>query len=419
MKTVEIKRDTYLNELLRKQRNGFVKVITGLRRCGKSYLMRTIFKNHLLSSGIQPKQIVEMAFDEYDNKNFCNPDIFYDFAKGKLEQQPESIFLLDEIQLLGDFESVLNGLLSRNAEIYATGSNAKFLSKDIITEFRGRGDEIHIAPLSFAEYFSIFNDDKISRFHEFMLYGGLPLVALASSIEDKMTILNSLYKETYLRDIVGRNKIRKIAEMENLLDILSSNIGSLVNPDKLRKIFHSVKRSKITSVTITKYITYLEDAYLLETAKRYDIKGNAYIETPLKYYYSDLGLRNARLNFRQFEETHSMENVIYNELRQRKFNVDIGEVIVNDKNANGSYSRRQLEVDFVANKGSKRYYIQSAYMIPDEAKREQELRPLLKIDDSFKKIIITSHAPAPLYDNHGVITMNIFDFLLNQDSLDW
>ncbi len=416
---MEIKRDVYLNELVRKQRNGFVKVITGLRRCGKSYLMRTIFKNHLLSNGIQPQQIVEMAFDERDNRDFCNPDIFYDFAKGKLEQQPESIFLLDEIQHLDDFESVLNGLLGRNAEIFATGSNAKFLSKDIITEFRGRGDEIHIASLSFAEYFSIFNDDKISRFQEFMLYGGLPLVALASSIEDKMTILNSLYKETYLRDIVGRNKIRKIAEMENLLDILSSNIGSLVNPDKLRNIFHSVKKSKITSATITKYITYLEDAYLLETAKRYDIKGNAYIETPLKYYYSDLGLRNARLNFRQFEETHSMENVIYNELRQRKFNVDIGEVIVNDKNANGSYSRRQLEVDFVANKGSKRYYIQSAYMIPDEAKREQELRPLLKIDDSFKKIIITSHAPAPLYDNHGVITMNIFDFLLNQDSLDW
>jgi len=225
--------------------------------------------------------------------------------------------------------------------------------------------------------------------------------------------------ETYLRDIVGRNKIRKVAEMENLLDIISSNIGSLVNPDKLRNIFHSVKKSKITSATIAKYISYLEDAYLLETAKRYDIKGNAYIETPLKYYYSDLGLLNVRLNFRQFEETHSMENIVYNELRQRKFNVDIGVVDVNERNANGTYSRRQLEVDFVANKGSRRYYIQSAYMIPDEAKRIQEIRPLLRIDDSFKKIVITSHAPAPLYDNHGVLTMNVFDFLLNRDSLEW
>ena len=415
---MEIQRQFYLDELIRKQRNGFVKVITGLRRCGKSYLLRTIFKNHLLANGFLPEQIVEMAFDERDNKKFRDPDTFYEFAKSKLALRPDTVFLLDEIQLLDDFESVLNGLLGKKAEIYATGSNAKFLSKDIITEFRGRGDEIHMTPLSFAEYYSFFNDDKIGRFHEYMLYGGLPPVALASVPEDKIAILNSLYTETYLRDIVGRNKIRKVAELENLLDILSSAIGSLVNPEKLRKTFHSVKHSKITSDTIAKYISYLEDAYLLEAAQRYDIKGKAYIETPLKYYYSDLGLRNARLKFRQLEETHSMENIIYNELRHRKFNVDIGQIEVNEKNADGTYSRRQLEVDFVANKGSKRYYIQSAYMIPDEEKREQEIRSLLKIDDSFKKIVITSHAPAPLYDDHGILTMSIYDFLLDRDSLD-
>ena len=244
-------------------------------------------------------------------------------------------------------------------------------------------------------------------------------VALASSAEDKIAILDSLYTETYLRDIVGRNKIRKVAELENLLDILSSAIGCLVNPEKLRKTFQSVKHSKITADTIAKYISYLEDAYLLEAAKRYDIKGKAYIETPLKYYYSDLGLRNARLNFRQLGETHAMENIVYNELRHRRFNVDIGQIEVNEKNSAGTYSRKQLEVDFVANKGSKRYYIQSAYLIPDEEKRKQEVRSLLKIDDSFKKIVITAHAPAPLYDDHGILTMSIYDFLLDPESLDF
>ena len=416
---MEIQRPFYLNELVRKQRNGFVKVITGLRRCGKSYLLRTIFKNHLLANGFMPEQITEIAFDERDNRKFCDPDVFYEFAKDRLEQRPDTIFLLDEIQLLGDFESVLNGLLGKNAEIYATGSNAKFLSKDIITEFRGRGDEVHMTPLSFAEYYSIFADDRITRFQEYMLYGGLPPVALANSPEDKIAILNSLYTETYLRDIVGRNKIRKAAELENLLDILSSAIGCLVNPEKLRKTFRSVKNSRITADTIAKYIAYLEDAYLLEAVQRYDIKGKAYIETPKKYYYSDLGLRNARLNFRQLEETHAMENIVYNELRHRRFNVDIGQVTVNEKKADGTCGRKQLEVDFVANKGSKRYYIQSAYMIPDEEKREQEIRSLLKIDDSFKKIVITSHAPAPLYDDHGILTMSIYDFLLNPESLDF
>lgn len=415
---MEIQRPFYLGELLRKRGNGFVKVITGLRRCGKSYLLRTLFKHHLLADGVLPEQIVEIAFDERDQKRFCNPDTFYDFAKEKLSQQPKTIFLLDEIQLLDDFESVLNGLLGKNAEIYATGSNAKLLSKDIITEFRGRGDEIHLTPLTFSEYFSAFNDDRLSRFQEYMLYGGLPLVALTQQAEDKIAILNSLYLETYLRDITGRNKVRKISDLEDLLDILSSTIGSLVNPEKLRRTFLSIKKSKITTSTIAKYISYFEDAFLLESARRYDIKGKAYIDTPQKYYYSDLGLRNARLNFRQLEETHSMENIIYNELRHRRFNVDIGQVVVQERNEGGSYHRQQLEVDFVANKGSKRYYIQSAYMIPDEAKRKQETRSLLRINDSFKKIVITSHAPAPLYDDHGILTMSIYDFLLNPNSLE-
>lgn len=414
---MEIKRDFYLNELIRKRGNGLIKVITGLRRCGKSYLLRTLFRRHLHASGVPFEDVVEIAFDEYDQREMRNPDRFYAFAKEQLAKRPETIFLLDEIQLLGDFESVLNGLLGKKAEIYATGSNAKFLSKDIITEFRGRGDEIHMTPLSFAEYFSIFQDDKVARFQEYMIYGGLPLVALAATAEDKIALLQSLYTETYLKDIVGRNTIRKIAELENLLDILSSNIGSLVNPEKLRRIFKSVKHSTITASTLTRYLSLLEDAYLLESAKRYNIKGNAYIETPLKYYYTDLGLRNARLNFRQLEETHSMENIIYNELRHRKFNVDIGQIAVNEKNASGSYSSKMLEVDFVANKASTRCYIQSAYLMPDDTKRSQELRPLRHINDSFKKIVITSHTPTPFYDADGILTMSIFDFLLNPDSL--
>ena len=415
---MEFQRDVYLNELLRRRGNGFVKVITGLRRSGKSYLLRTLFRRRLLTEGVPESAIVEMAFDERDNRKFRDPDVFYDFAKDKLKQSG-TVFLLDEIQFLDDFESVLNGLLGKGAEIYVTGSNAKFLSKDVITEFRGRGDEIHLTPLSFAEYFAAFGDDRYSRFQEYMLYGGIPLVALAETAEDKIAILKNLYTETYLRDIVGRNKIRKPAELENLLDILSSNIGTMINPEKLRGLFRSVKRTNITAATIGKYLGFLEDAYLVEAAKRYDIKGNAYIETPLKYYYSDLGLRNARLNFRQLEESHSMENVIYCELRRRNFNVDVGVVTVSEKNRSGNYCRKQLEVDFVANKGSKRYYVQSAYMIPDEAKREQETRPFRKIDDSFKKIVITTHAPTPLYDDRGVLTMNIFDFLLKPDSLDF
>lgn len=417
---MEIKRDLYLNKLIQRKHNGLIKVITGIRRCGKSYLLGTLFKEHLLSSGIDRDHIIEMGFDDHENKKYRDPDIFYSYAKEKMLDDQMYYFLLDEVQLLHDFESVLNGLIRRkNADVYVTGSNAKFLSRDIITEFRGRGDEIHMMPLSFAEFMSVYTGDKLDAWNEYILYGGLPPVVLISDAEHKIELLNSLLSETYINDIVSRNKIRNVGEMEELLNILSSNIGTLTSPSKLQDTFHTVKKSKITAVTITKYLGYLSESYLIEYAKRYDIKGKAYIETPLKYYFTDLGLRNARINFRQIEMPHSMENVIYNELRTRGFNVDVGTVNISERNAMGIPVRKQLEVDFIANKGSKRYYIQSAYAIPNEAKQEQEVRPLKRIDDSFKKIVITSDAPAPLYSEDGILTMNIFDFLLNNDSLDF
>lgn len=415
---MEIQRDTYLDELLRKRGNGLIKVITGLRRCGKSYLLRKMFKERLLSMGLPGSIFVEVAFDERDNRHLCHPDAFYDFAKERLVQQPGSIFLLDEIQFLPDFESVLNGLLGRGAEIYVTGSNARFLSREVITEFRGRGDEVHVWPLSFEEIWNFFRDDKTARLQEYMLYGGLPPVVLAATPADKMALLDSLYSETYLRDIVGRHKIRKSAELSDLMDVLSSNIGSLTNPERLQRIFHSVKKSPITAVTIHKYLEYLEEAYLIEHSMRYDVRGNSYIESPRKYYFTDLGLRNSRLSFRQFEEPYSMENLIYNELRRRKFKVDVGVVATKEKNSAEVFQNKQLEVDFVVNQGSRRYYIQSAYMIPDVEKRTQETRPLRKISDSFRKIIITAHAPEPWYDNDGILTISLYDFLLNPSSLD-
>lgn len=417
---MEIKRDSYLNKLIQRKHNGLIKVITGIRRCGKSYLLCNIFKEHLLSCGVSSDHIIEMAFDDFENKKYRNAEMFYSYAKDRMTDEGMYYFLLDEVQMLDEFESVLNGLMRRkNTDIYVTGSNAKFLSQDIITEFRGRGDEIHMMPLSFAEFMSVYDGDKHDGFNEYVLYGGLPPVVEISDVEHKIEFLHSLFSETYITDIVGRNKIRNVGEMEELLNILSSNIGTLTSPTKLQDTFRTVKRSKITAATITKYLGYLADSYLIEYAKRYDVKGKAYIETPLKYYFSDLGLRNARINFRQIEMPHSMENVIYNELRVRGFHVDVGTVIVSERNALGVPVRKQLEVDFVVNKGSKRYYIQSAYAMPDDTKKEQEFRPLRRIDDSFKKIVITSDAPAPLYSEDGILTMSIFDFLLEKDSLDF
>lgn len=431
---MEIKRDYYLNKLIRRKHNGLIKVITGVRRCGKSYLLNTLFYNHLLNNGIKKDHIIRFAFDSADDlylmgenmiklqseKRKADPEKFMAYIRSLLSDDGMYYLLLDEVQMLGTFETVLNSYLRKeNVDVFVTGSNAKFLSSDIITEFAGRGDEIHMYPLSFSEFMSVFDGDKYEGLSQYMLYGGIPLVALRDTPQDKAVLLENLFSEIYIRDIVQRNNVRNIGELEDLLNILSSAVGSLTNPEKLKNTFRSVKKSKITSTTIKKYLDYFEDSFLVESAHRYDIKGKAYIETPKKYYFSDLGLRNARLNFRQSEPTHAMENVIYNELRMRGYRVDVGVIPVTIKDETGKIVRRQLEVDFICNLGSRRYYIQSAYSIPDEAKRKQEIRPFTKIDDSFKKIVITRDIIPTQYDEDGILTMNVYDFLLNVDSLEY
>ncbi len=341
------------------------------------------------------------------------------YLKEQIADDGMHYVLLDEVQLLGEFEAVLNSLIrKKNVDVYVTGSNARFLSKDVITEFRGRGDEIHMFPLNFSEFMSVYSGTKQDGWNEYMLYGGLPHVLRFEKPEEKIAFLKSLFEETYISDIVGRHKIRNRAELEDLLNILSSAIGSLTNPTKLSATFKSVKQKTISKTTITKYIDYLRDAFLIDSAIRYDIKGKKYINTPVKYYFTDIGLRNARLNFRQLEETHTMENIIFNELRIRGFNVDVGVVVVNSTDKDGASIRKQLEIDFVCNKGSKRFYIQSAYAIPNQGKMEQEQRSLMLTGDGFKKIIITKDAPAPHYNDSGVLIMSIFDFLLNPASLE-
>ena len=415
---MEIKRDTYLNKLISKRNNGLIKVVTGVRRCGKSYLLFTLFKNYLLSAGTDEQHIIEIAFDAFENRQFRDPDVLYPYLKEKIQGDDMYYVLLDEVQLLGEFEAVLNSLIRmKNVDVYVTGSNAKFLSKDVITEFRGRGDEVHMYPLSFAEFMSVYPGTKQDGWNEYMIYGGLPLVLSFQTQEEKITFLKSLFEETYISDIVGRHKIRNRAELEELLNVLSSAIGSLTNPSKLSATFKSVKQKTISKTTIKNYLDYLMDSFLIDSAVRYDIKGKKYIDTPVKYYFTDMGLRNARLNFRQLEETHTMENIIFNELKIRGFNVDVGVVTINSTNGKGNGIRKQLEIDFVCNKGSKRYYIQSAYAIPDQAKMEQEQRSLVMTGDFFKKIIITKDAPASYYNDDGVLIMSIYDFLLNADSL--
>ena len=413
-----VKRDAYLNRLISKKHNGLIKVVTGVRRCGKSYLLFNLFKEHLLSEGVDKNHIIEIAFDAFENKQFQDPYVLMPYLKEQIADEKMYYILLDEVQLLGEFEAVLNSLIRmENVDVYVTGSNARFLSKDVITEFRGRGDEIHMFPLSFSEFMSVYSGTKQDGWNEYMLYGGLPLVLRFEKPEEKIAFLKSLFEETYISDIVGRHKIRNRAELEELLNILSSAIGSLTNPTKLSATFKSVKQKTISKMTITRYIDYLCDAFLIDSAVRYDIKGKKYIDTPVKYYFTDMGLRNARLNFRQLEETHTMENIIFNELKIRGFNVDIGVVIVNSSK-DGSSVRKQYEIDFVCNKGSKRYYIQSAYAIPDQAKMEQEQRSLMMTGDAFKKIIINKDAPASYYNDSGVLIMSIFDFMLNPESLE-
>lgn len=416
---IEIKRDYYLGQLLTRRNNGLIKVITGLRRCGKSYLLRTLFKNHLLNEGITQDHIIEMAFDLFDNLEYRDPKVFYPWVKSQIKDDGRYYILLDEVQLLGEFVSVLNGLAEKkNCDVYVTGSNAKFLSKDIATEFGGRGDEVHMYPLSFAEFMTVYKGHYYDGFNEYMTYGGIPIVVLADTPEQKMALLENLFSETYIRDIKTRNKLRNIGEMEALLNILSSSIGSLTNPNKLCNTFHTVNKSKITATTITKYIEYLEDSFLIEQAKRYDIKGKSYIGTPQKYYFTDLGLRNARIGYRQMEVTHSMENVIYNELRIRGYKVDVGNLNITEQDKNKKFVKKQLEVDFVCTSGSKKYYIQSAYLLETPEKTAQEIRPFLKINDSFKKVVITSNTPKPFYTEDGILMMSIYDFLRNSESLE-
>lgn len=415
---MEIKRNRYLNTLISKKHNGLIKVITGMRRCGKSYLLFTLFKEHLLSDGIDEDHIIEIAFDAFENKKYRDPDVLYPYLKEQIKDDAMYYILLDEVQLLGEFESILNSLIRmKNVDVYVTGSNARFLSKDVITEFRGRGDEVHMYPLSFAEFMSVYPGTKQDGWNEYMLYGGIPLVLEFTTPDQKIAFLKSLFEETYISDIVGRHNIRNKAELEELLNILSSAIGSLTNPQKLSATFQTVKKKKISNATIKRYIDYLCDSFLIDSAIRYDVKGKKYIDTPVKYYFTDMGLRNARLNFRQIEETHSMENIIFNELKMRGFNVDVGVIMQYETNEKGTNIRKQLEIDFVCNQGSKRYYIQSAYAIPDPAKMEQEQRSLMLTGDFFKRMIITKDTPAPYYNESGVLIMNVYDFLLNENSL--
>ena len=417
---MEIKRDYYLNQLIDRKHNGLIKVITGLRRCGKSYLLFTLFKAHLLAEGVDREHIIEIAFDSFENKALRDPNVLYPRLKERIKDDGMYYVLLDEVQLLGEFESVLNGLIRMdNVDVYVTGSNARFLSRDVITEFRGRGDEVHMYPLSFAEFMSVYPGTKQDGWNEYMLYGGIPLVLNFTAPEQKISFLKSLFEETYISDIVGRHNIRNKAELEELLNILSSAIGSLTNPEKLAATFKTVKKKNISNSTVKRYIDYLCDSFLINSAMRYDVKGKKYIDTPVKYYFTDMGLRNARLNFRQIEETHSMENIVFNELKVRGFNVDVGVVVHNDTGADGGSVRKQLEIDFVCNKGSKRYYIQSAYAIPNQEKLEQESRSLMLTGDFFKRIIITKDTPATHYTENGILIMSVFDFLLNKDSLEF
>lgn len=419
---MEIARDLYLQRLRNRMQNGLIKVITGIRRSGKSYLIFEIFRRYLLENNkADAEHIIMMQFDRWENRQYRDPDIFMQYLQNQIRDDAMYYILLDEVQLLEHFTEVLNSLLYRsNVDVYVTGSNSKFLSKDVVTEFRGRGDELHIFPLTFAEYMQTSQEDTQQLWQRYLVYGGLPRVATMQTDEQRMAYLTNLFQETYLRDIEERNRLDRPQEMEDLLNVLASSIGALTNPSKILATFQSKLKSKISLNTIRQYISYLEDAFIINEAKRYDVKGRKYIGTPLKYYFEDVGLRNARLEFRQIEETHLMENILYNELRYRGFQVDVGSITerYQDK-LSGKRLAKQLEVDFVANLGSKRYYIQSAYDLPDEEKRQQEKASLLALDDSFKKIIVVGKPVIPYHDNDGILTIGLFDFLLHADSLEW
>ncbi len=416
---MDIKRDKYLNDLINRMHNGMIKVVTGIRRCGKSYLLFSIFKNYLLEHGVTTPHIITVELDQRKNRKYRDPDTILDYIESLIEDDEQYYIMLDEVQMLQEFEEVLNSLLHiRNADIYVTGSNSKFLSKDIITEFRGRGDEIHIYPLTFKEFMGAYDGDIYRGWAEYVVYGGLPLTVTMKTEEQKINYLTNLFKETYLKDIIERHHIEKTQELEDLVNILASAIGSLTNPPKIEATFRSAIQSTISLNTIRQYIEYLEDAFVINKANRYNVKGRKYIGTPLKYYFEDVGLRNARLGFRQIEETHLMENIIYNELRSRGYSVDVGVVEKRGTDENGKEYKNQLEIDFIANLGSKRYYIQSAFSMPTEEKRIQEKASLVNVNDSFKKIIVVKDVVNVTRDEDGITTMSIYDFLLKENSLE-
>lgn len=397
-----------------------IKIITGIRRCGKSYLLFNLFHSHLISEGINNENIIKIPFDDWDARELCNPNNLMAYLKGRIKTGEKYYLLFDEVQLLQDFEAVLNGLLRRdNLDIYVTGSNSRFLSTDIITEFRGRGDQIHVYPLSFSEFMSVDSRHPIDAWPDYYTYGGLPHVRILESDQKKVDYLRNLYASVYSTDILDRHKIKNRDEFNELVEIMASSIGSPCNPLKLSNTFKSVKKVTLGDKTISRYLTFLQNAFIVEKATRYDVKGKKYINTLSKYYFTDTGIRNALLEFRQLEETHIMENVIYNELKIRGYSVDVGAVEKRATTPTGKRERQYFEVDFVANSGNQRIYIQSAFKIPTEEKMKQESASLLNIDDSFKKLIIVKDIIKPYINETGIMIMGLFDFLLNPDSLNW
>ena len=410
----EIKRNVYLEKLINRKENGLVKIITGIRRCGKSYLLDPIYVNYLLSTGVSGDHIIKIDLDERKNNKYLNPDILDEYIRSCIKDEKTYYVILDEIQKVEDFESVLNGFLHiKNLDVYVTGSNSKFLSSDIITEFRGRGDEIRVFPLTFSEYCSKYEGSQDEAWNEYITYGGLPRILFQKTEEQKSKYLNDLFERTYLKDIIERNNVQKVDVLDALVNILASSIGSLTNPRKLANTFLSNSIKDVSVNTITSYINYLLDSFLIRKAERYDVKGKKYISTPSKYYFADIGLRNARLNFRQQEESHIMENIIYNELLYRGYNVDVGLIELREGD-----SRKQVEVDFVCNQMNKRYYIQSALGLPDRQKTIQEERPLMSINDNFKKIIVIKDNIKSWLTEEGILVIGIKEFLLNSNSLD-
>lgn len=413
-----IKRDRYLTALINRMHNGLVKVVTGIRRSGKSFLIFNLFQSYLKENGVDGGHIIALELDDRRNREYRDPDALLRYIDSRMTDGGEYYILLDEVQEAEHFEEVLNSLLHLpNADVYVTGSNSKFLSKDVVTEFRGRGDEVHIFPLSFQEFMQVFPGDVYHGWADYITYGGLPYVAAVKTEEQKTRYLTNLFSEVYIRDVVERYRIEKTQELNDLIDVLASSIGALTNPAKLEATFKSVMKSSLTAYTVRQYIERLEEAFIISAARRYDVKGRKYIGSPMKYYFEDHGLRNARLGFRQVEEPHLMENVIYNELRLRGYLVDVG-VVDERRKTNGVSERKRYEIDFVANQGSKRYYIQSALAMPDADKEAREKYSLRAVGDSFKKIVVVKDVVNVRRDETGVTTVNLYDFLLNENSLD-